>query len=353
MIQVIHNSVEGRTRFKIEGLSGSEPLKKALEQRLTRDRDVLRVSANTLTGNCLVCYNSNNNHHTISFLIEDILEEFQKDNSTDKESRPVVSEDLQKLSAAIQADEEHPPPPAVSREIVKQFLGTTEDGQIRPWHTLRKTETIALLRGDKKQGLTQTTARRRLDEYGPNALAKSESRSGWGIFIDQMNSLPVYLLGAAAGVSVLTGGVLDALVIMGVVVANGIIGYYTESDAEKTIDSLKDLVHPKAEVIRDGQVHEIPAEEVVVGDLIVLKPGSYVTADSRIVHSSRLTIDESMLTGESMPVFKKSSRLKHKNTPLADRSNIAYMGTLVTGGQGLAIVVATAQATDVGMLQLL
>ncbi|MBW2442844.1 MAG: HAD-IC family P-type ATPase, partial [Deltaproteobacteria bacterium] len=353
MIQVIHNSVEGRTRFKIEGLSGSEPLKKALEQRLTRDRDVLRVSANTLTGNCLVCYNSNNNHHTISFLIEDILEEFQKDNSTDKESRPVVSEDLQKLSAAIQADEEQPPPPAVSRETVKQFLGTTEQGQIRPWHTLRKTETIALLRGDKKQGLTQTTARRRLDEYGPNALAKSESRSGWGIFIDQMNSLPVYLLGAAAGVSVLTGGVLDALVIMGVVVANGIIGYYTESDAEKTIDSLKDLVHPKAEVIRDGQVHEIPAEEVVVGDLIVLKPGSYVTADSRIVHSSRLTIDESMLTGESMPVFKKSSRLKHKNTPLADRSNIAYMGTLVTGGQGLAIVVATAQATEVGMLQLL
>jgi Ca2+-transporting ATPase len=352
VIQVIHNSVEGRTRFKIEGLSGSEPLKKILKKRLVRDRDVLRVSASSLTGNCLVCYNSNNNHHTISFLIEDILEEFHK-NGAGKESKPVVSEDLQQLSAELRADQEHAPVPAVRRETVKQFLGSIENGETRPWHTLRKTETVMLLRTDRKQGLTQTTSKRRLDEYGPNALAKSESRSGWSIFIDQMNSLPVYLLGAAAGVSVLTGGILDALVIMGVVVANGIIGYYTENDAEKTIDSLKDLVHPKAEVIRDGQVHEIPAEEVVMGDILALKPGSYVAADCRIIHSSRLTIDESMLTGESMPVFKKSSLLKHKNTPLADRTNIAYMGTLVTGGQGLAVVVATAQATEVGMLQLM
>jgi Ca2+-transporting ATPase len=353
VVQVIHNRVEGRTRFKIEGLLGSEPLKKELEQRLGRDRDILRVSANSLTGNCLVCYNSNNNHHTISFLIEDILEAFQKKDASDQKPEPVISGDLQQLSSALQTDAEHVSPSAVSRKTIKEFLGSTDGDGSRPWHTLRKTEIVGLLRSDKTRGLTQTTAQRRLAENGPNALAQAESRSGWRIFVDQMNSLPVYLLGAAAGVSVLTGGILDALVIMGVVAANGVIGYYTENDAEKTIDSLKDLVHPRAEVIRDGRVHDIPAEEVVVGDMLVFKPGAYVAADSRIIHASRLSIDESMLTGESMPVFKKPARLKHKNTPLAERPNMAYMGTLVTGGQGLAVVVATAQTTEVGMLQLM
>jgi Ca2+-transporting ATPase len=171
------------------------------------------------------------------------------------------------------------------------------------------------------------------------------------IFIDQMNSLPVYLLGAAAGVSIATGGLLDAVVIMGVVVANGIIGYFTENDAEKTIDSLKNLVKPTAEVIRSGRTMEISAEAVVAGDLLILKPGSYVSADCRVIAASRLSIDESMLTGESMPVYKKTTTLKNENTPLANRSNMAYMGTMVTGGQGLAVVVATGQATQVGELQ--
>ena len=95
----------------------------------------------------------------------------------------------------------------------------------------------------------------------------------------------------------------------------------------------------------------MPVEEVVVGDMLVLKPGTYVAADSRIVKAHRLSVDESMLTGESMPVDKDAGRLKHENTPLADRSNMVYMGTLVTGGQGLAVVVATGRFTEVGMLQ--
>ena len=113
-----------------------------------------------------------------------------------------------------------------------------------------------------------------MNETGPNKLQEAEPRSGWRIFFDQMNSLPVYLLGAAAGVSIATGGLLDAVVIMGVVVANGIIGYFTENDAEKTIDSLKHLVKPTAEAIREGHTLEIPAQDVVVGDLLILKPGS-------------------------------------------------------------------------------
>jgi Ca2+-transporting ATPase len=210
---------------------------------------------------------------------------------------------------------------------------------------------MQLMRSDRKLGLDLETADNRLIENGPNKLQEAKSRSGFSIFFDQMNSLPVYLLGAAAGVSIATGGVLDAVVIMGVVVANGIIGYFTENDAEKTIDSLKNLVKPTAEVVRGGHTMEISAEQVVVGDLLVLKPGSYVAADCRIISSSRLSIDESMLTGESMPVSKRTTTLKNENTPLADRSNLAYMGTLVTGGQGLAVVVATGQSTQVGALQ--
>ena len=139
----------------------------------------------------------------------------------------------------------------------------------------------------------------------------------------------------------------------GVALANAVIGYFTESGAEKTMESLKELVHPTAEIIREGRTLHLAVEEVTVGDLLVLKPGTYVAADSRIVTADRLSIDESMLTGESMPVHKEAKRLKHENTPLADRANMVYMGTLVTGGQGLAVVVAVGRFTQVGMLQAL
>ncbi len=146
---------------------------------------------------------------------------------------------------------------------------------------------------------------------------------------------------------------MDAVVIMGVTVANAIIGYLTESGAEKTIESLTGFSRPTAEVMRDGTVRTIPAEEVVIGDLLVLKPGSYISADCRLVGSTRLSIDESALTGESMPVFKDEIPLTGGGIPLADRLNMAYTGTLVTGGEGLALVVTTGKYTEIGQLQIL
>ncbi|MGD8646148.1 MAG: HAD-IC family P-type ATPase [Desulfobacterales bacterium] len=349
MIQAFHIQVTGRARYKVEGLRYSEPLKLLLENRLATQKDILSVSASTLTGNILVNFNSNSSHKSVAFIIENILDEYQN-------GAAVTDERFIEQAASPEATmpvKHRTPPPPVPIETVKRFLAPTTQEVSKPWHTLGTNAIVRLMRTDRKRGLDNHTALNRLKENGPNKLKEAEARSGWRIFIDQMNSLPVYLLGAAAGVSVATGGVLDAVVIMGVVVANGIIGYFTENDAEKTIDSLKQLVKPNAEVIRDGQILEIPAEGVVVGDLLVLKPGSYVSADCRIISSSRLSIDESMLTGESMPVNKKNITFKHENTPLADRRNMAYMGTLVTGGQGLAIVVATGQSTEVGQLQLM
>jgi Ca2+-transporting ATPase len=333
----------------VQGLRHSEPLKNLLEHRLGLDQDIQDASASTVTGNILVNFNSNSSYKSVAFLLEDLLEEFHN-------GAAVIDEQIRKQAAAYaelpsaQKDSAVRPVP---KETVKRFLSPTIAPDAKPWHTLRPDAVTQLMRSDRKLGLDLEKARDRFNEHGPNKLKEAESRSGWRIFYEQMNSLPVYLLGAAAGVSVATGGLLDAVVIMGVVVANGIIGYFTESDAEKTIDSLKRLVQPSAEVIRDGKTQEIAAEEVVAGDLLVLKPGSYVAADCRIITASRLSIDESMLTGESMPVYKKSASLKHENTPLANRSNMAYMGTLVTGGQGLAVVVATGQSTEVGMLQLM
>jgi len=346
MIHAVHTQVAGRARFRVDGLCRSVPLKRLLEQRLAAKEDILHVSASTITGNILVNFNSNNSFKSVAFLIEGVLDEFHN-------SKPVIAEQFRKAAEpspepVSSAKTPHAPP--VANETIKRFLAPDTNGGSKPWHTLTREAVLHLMRSNSKHGLESGIAQNRLQENGPNKLQESEPRSGWSIFFEQMNSLPVYLLGAAAGVSIATGGLLDAVVIMGVVVANGIIGYFTENDAEKTIESLKHLVKPTAEVVRDGQTLEIPAEDVVVGDLLVLKPGTYVSADCRILSSSRLSIDESMLTGESMPVYKKNITLKHENTPLADRSNIAYMGTLVTGGQGLAVVVATGQSTEVGML---
>ncbi len=309
-------------------------------------KDILSVSANTLTGNVLVKFDSNASSKSVAFLIERILDEFHN-------GAPVIDEPFREptLAAKQAGPTQKPSPPPVDNETIKRFLAPAVQEPSKPWHTLGTDTVMHLMRSDRKNGLNVETAQNRLKDCGPNKLRETESRSGFQIFIDQMNSLPVYLLGAAAGVSIATGGLLDAVVIMGVVVANGIIGYFTENDAEKTIDSLKNLVKPTAEVIRDGRAMLISAEAVVTGDLLVLKPGSYVSADCRVIAASRLSIDESMLTGESMPVYKKTTTMKHENTPLANRSNMAYMGTLVTGGQGLAVVVATGQSTQVGELQ--
>ena len=343
MIEAIHTKIEGRARFKVDGLLGSDSLKRFIEQRLRFEKDILAASANPLTGNILVSYNSNNNHHTIAFLLEDILVEAQ--------GRPLDT-DFNESSEAVA------PPPSKARQLpvetLKRFLAPPEvikEPERKPWHTLDVETVTAIVRSDPAHGISAATAADRLNEYGPNLLPKPEARSGGEIFLEQLNSLPVCLLGAAAGISALTGGLLDAVVIGGVVLANAVIGYFTESGAEKTMESLKELVHPTADVIRDGREIHMPVEEVVVGDILVLKPGTYVAADSRIIKADRLSVDESMLTGESMPVYKDVGTLRHENTPLADRSNLVYMGTLVTGGQGLAVVVATGRFTEVGMLQ--
>ncbi|WP_444980493.1 cation-translocating P-type ATPase [Microseira wollei] len=236
---------------------------------------------------------------------------------------------------------------------VENPLAAAQGQKIAPWHLKSADSIIADFKTSKTAGLSSKSAREKLKQYGENVLSESVPRSGLSIFIDQFKSLPVGLLTVAAACSVVTGGVADAVVIMGVVVINAIIGYATESKSEKIIHSLKSLVKPSALAIRDGTQIEISAAEVVPGDILVLKPGSYVAADARLIEANRLSVDESALTGESMPVNKTIETLVSEDVPLGDRANMVYMGTLVTGGQGYAVVVATGKYTEMGKIQTL
>src|SRR5208283_2765766 len=238
-----------------------------------------------------------------------------------------------------------------SRRKIRRLVSEAEGQIVEAWHTVEPSVILDRLQSAADQGLSSENARSSLKKFGPNLLPESVPRSGFSILFEQLNSVPNALLGVAAGLSVLTGGIADAIVISGVVAINAVIGYVTESQAERTINSLKSLVRPTSLVVRDGIYKEVPAEELVIGDILVFRPGSYVAADSRLIETTHLSIDESVLTGESMPVKKTAASLTGKNVPLADRVNMAYMGTLVTGGQGLAVVVATGQFTEIGKIQ--
>jgi Ca2+-transporting ATPase len=212
---------------------------------------------------------------------------------------------------------------------------------------------LEVFHSSSETGLSEQNALENTRKYGPNILPEAIPRSRLDVLLEQFKSLPVALLGIAAGVSFATGGAADAVVILGVIALNGVIGYVTESEAEKTIESFKNIVRPGALVLRDGEQREIGLKEIVPGDVLVLRPGVYVAADCRLITANHLSIDESAMTGESFPVMKSPSALQIRDIPICDRVNMIFMGTLVTGGQGLAVVVATGRLTELGRLQLL
>lgn len=348
VVQAIHTVVKGRARFRVKGLYASETLKEFICARLTDCKGIQSVSVNTLTGSVLVFYNSNNTHLTVASVIKTIVSEYGKGRGLEKSSPLPRRPEHLKPDTRQKAEN-----PAASNGRRKSLIAKAEEQRAEDWHLAEAKNVIRALTGSGDHGLTSVQATERLKRYGPNILPESVPRSGLSIFIGQFKSLPVALLGVAAAISVATGGAADALVIVSVVGINAVIGYLTESRAERTIQSLKNIVKPSAHVLRDGAVKEIRADDVVVGDILALKPGSYVAADARLIELHRLSVDESSLTGESMPVVKIIEPISSRNIPLGDRTNMVYMGTLVTGGQGLAIVVATGRFTEISRIQTL
>ncbi|MGD0283107.1 MAG: HAD-IC family P-type ATPase [Dissulfurispiraceae bacterium] len=353
MVQTVHATVPGRARYKVAGLYRSESLGKHLESGLSGREGINLVSVNILTGSILVYFNSVNDPQSIALVIQNVVLEHKGNGFRQAEDSPPSDS---RLPAAESPKPEPGQSSAPAKEIrsrrkVRRLVTHAEDQTVEAWHTMESYAVLGMLDSSAHNGLSSETAQSRLKKFGPNLLPESVPRSGLSILVDQFNSIPNALLGAAAGLSILTGGIADAVVIAGVVVINAVIGYVTESQAEKTIHSLKSLVRPSSLVVRDGIYKEIPAEEVVTGDILVFRPGSYIAADSRLIETTHLSIDESALTGESMPVIKSTASISENNVPLADRVNMAYMGTLVTGGQGLALVVATGKFTEIGKIQ--
>ncbi len=338
MVQAVHISVKGRARFKVNGLYRSENLKKRLESSLSGREGIHKASANVLTGNLFVSYNSDNTPSKITLLIQEIL--FQQADASSS-FRKVYQKENGNGNA-------HADFPSISRIGVPPEIEGDEH-----WHLKDASTAITLLKTSSETGLSSDETVNRLKRHGFNLLSESVPRSGFSLFIDQFKSLPVALLGVAAGVSIFTGGLADALIIMGVVVINASIGFTTERGAEKTMESLKGMLGPSVQVIRDGSLKTIPAKEIVPGDVLSLKPGTFIAADSRLIESHQLYLDESALTGESMPVRKKTEPLFKMDTPLGDRFNMVFMGTLVTGGSGIAVVVATGRLTEMGRIQML
>jgi Ca2+-transporting ATPase len=219
------------------------------------------------------------------------------------------------------------------------------------WHALAAAEVLAVLES-REAGLTEAEAQFRLASVGPNLLPQQPPPTVWQIFLRQFRSPLIYLLLAATMVSLVIGHFDDAVFIAAVLLINAVIGTIQEWKAEQSSRALQKLLRIRATVVRDGEVKEIPADQVVPGDIVWLEPGNRVPADVRLLWSHALEIDESLLTGESLGVLKDHEWSGPPATPVADRLNMAHAGTLVIRGRGKGIVVATGSRTVVGQLAL-
>ncbi len=352
MVEAVHNSVKGRIRYRVKGLYRNDALKRCLEDALPEQPGIEHVSANTLTGNVLVLYERDFEPAQVTARLSELLGEGKSNGSGGVSARPAAPRAPIPLRPRRRPDAA-PAPSATrpSRRNVRKQIIRGEQQVIEAWHVQDIRQVLQFFGCNPDKGIKAHVHDERLKRFGPNILPEAVPRSKWSIFAEQFKSLPVGLLAAAAVISVATGGVADAVVIMVVVGINAAIGYATESGSERVINSLKSLVRPNALVLRDGQVSSVSVEDVVPGDLLVLRPGTYVAADGRLIEARYLSVDESALTGESMPVLKTANVLADANIPLADRTNMVFMGTLVTGGQGLAVVTATAGFTEMGQIQ--
>jgi Ca2+-transporting ATPase len=226
----------------------------------------------------------------------------------------------------------------INTEILKQsFHSKSQDDMIRDFQS------------DPEKGLTPEEAALRLEALGRNTISEEKKKSLWLIFLSQFTNVLVYLLIVAAGLSFFFKEWLDGGAILAVILINAIIGFYMEYQAERSMEALKKLSILPAKVIRNGTTTEINAEELVPGDLIFLEAGDMVPADGMIFRSSQLQVDESALTGESLPVEKKEGQVD-EGTTLAERTNMLYKGTFISKGNTRSIITGTGMMTELGKI---
>jgi P-type Ca2+ transporter type 2C len=291
----------------VDGLKRCERVKQVLETALI-GRGIQSVIASTATGTVLVLYEREHEVSEIAHRVSDAADRALRTEAPDGSA-----------------------------------------GQIS-WHAMDADAVLAEVRS-RRSGLSEEEAKQRLAECGANAIAKLHGRTELEILLRQFRSLPIALLAASALLSIATGGLLDAAIILGVIGLNGAIGFLAEARAEETINSLSESRAPIARVVRDGVEREVPGENLVPGDIVELRRDELIPADGRVVAANRLTINEGLLTGESAPVVKGANILVPQAAAVTDRHNMVFRGTVVTGGAGRAVIIATGADTELGRIQ--
>jgi Ca2+-transporting ATPase len=309
---VLSSAVPGRVRLQVRSLKGQARLAASLAERVATDAAVRDARANAVTGSVLVRFDpARLNTRGVSDLV------------------------LRHVRALANGHNGHHPVAEMA------------------WHALSGAEVARRLTTSPERGLTTAEAGGRLDAVGGNRLPVPEPKTTIEILAAHVSSLPVLLLGGAAGLSLVSGAMLEAVAILAVVIANGAIGYLTERRVERILTSLQDTREQRAFVLRDGVEAILPAAAIVPGDVIVLRAGHDVPADARVLETDGLVVDESALTGESVPVVKSVAAIVSSNGALAERANMVYAGTVVTEGSGLAVVTGTGRSTELGRVRAL
>jgi Ca2+-transporting ATPase len=322
-ITLVSVAVAGRLRVRVAGLRRSPSLARRIRDHLQGLAHVGSAQVSPVTGSVLVFFDATS--LTVNQLVLEIAGDHGSTASTFNGARRDQTE------------------PRLSR-----LEGRTA------WHALATDAVTTRLEVVPERGLAGAEAARRLAAYGANALPAPEPKSAMAILVDQVATLPVALLAGAAAVSLITGGIFDALVIVGVVVVNAAVGYITESRVERILTSLQRMAVPTALVRRDGRNTLLAAAALVPGDVILLRAGHEVPADGRLLEEiDELIVNESLLTGESMPVAKRAQTVHRTATPLADRTNMVFAGTVVSEGAGLAVVTETGANSEVGQIRAL
>jgi len=222
------------------------------------------------------------------------------------------------------------------------------------WHTIGIDEVRRKLRVNFNLGLTNQEVLRRREEFGENKLAAGKKDSLFIKFIKQFNDFMIIILIAAAAVSAVTSYIegtndyIDSIIIIFIVVVNAILGLVQENKAEKSLEALKKMSAPTARVKRNGEIIHISSSELVPGDVVIIEAGCYVPADARLIKSYNLKVEESSLTGETIPASKDANLILQKDIPTGDMINMIWSSTIVAGGHGEAVITETGMNTKVG-----
>ncbi|MEO1277304.1 MAG: HAD-IC family P-type ATPase, partial [Pseudomonadota bacterium] len=234
------------------------------------------------------------------------------------------------------------------------WLGSTLAPFAGPaWHALPAATVLTDTGADPDTGLTPKEAAARRLTQGANVLPSQQRQSPLTLFARQFEGLPVMMLGASSVISLGTGGIADGIATLAVVALNGVLGFITEGEAERRIHDLMDASQQQAHPLRDGIILSTPAAALVPGDVIAVEAGHQIPADARLLSRQRLLVDESALTGESLPVEKNADARVNADAPIGERPTMLYAGTIAAEGSGRAVVVATGAETEAARIQML